>query len=181
MLKKLATAALLSSAALCSFAVTNEHSGTESFINAVNNTVEFGSNATTYGTFTANGGGSDFKDVITFTGLTVGQTYDIRLSFSGQLLGEGTAATLQGSDSLPVTVNNLFNGWISLGYLTATSLPDGTAGAFVFTITAPNAGPTSNYNGQFYAAAVPEPTAAAMLLAGFAVMGFIAMRRRRQD
>lgn len=28
---------------------------------------------------------------------------------------------------------------------------------------------------------VPEPTAAAMLLAGFAVMGFIAMRRRRQD
>lgn len=181
MLKKLATAALLSSAALCSFAVS-EHTGTESFINAVNNTVEFGSNATTYGTFSpTNGGGLSFKDVITFTGLTSGQTYDIRLSFSGQLLGESTTATLQGSGSpLNVNVTNLFGGWISLGYLQATSLPDGS-GAFTFTITAPNAGSTSNYNGQFYAAAVPEPTAAAMLIAGFAVMGFIAMRRRRQD
>lgn len=178
MLKKLATAALLSSAALCSFAL----SGTESFDNAVNNTVEFGSNATTYGTFVTNGGGVSFQDVITFAGLIPGQTYDIRLSFSGQLLGESTTATLKGSGSpLDLNVTNLPGGWISLGYLKATSLPDGSSGAFTFTITAPDADSTSNYNGQFYAAAVPEPTAAAMLLAGFAVMGFIAMRRRRQD
>lgn len=55
-------------------------------------------------------------------------------------------------------------------------------GTYYFEVTGTGTGISGGlYSLTAAAAPVPEPTAAAMLLAGFAVMGFIAMRRRRQD
>lgn len=45
----------------------------------------------------------------------------------------------------------------------------------------PGTAPAALIGATYTVTPVPEPTAAAMLIAGFAVMGFIAMRRRRQD
>lgn len=177
MLKKLAFATMASCIALGAQA---NSTGSESFLFQVNNVISFGSDSGGYGTFSANAAGANFTDTITFTDLIANQWYNIKLNFSGFDLGTELVATLTGNDGAK-TVSTFGDGEFDFGKLKTTSLSDGT-GTFVLSIYAPNALSTSVYNGSFSAVAtVPEPTAAAMLLAGFAVMGFIAMRRRRQD
>lgn len=174
MLKKcLAVAAVLSAVCGASSALAAE--GTYSFANVVADSAVY----TSAGIGGAGGGlGGDFTDTLTFGNLAA-TAYNVSIDLSGQNLGNGFWATLfynGGSMSLDVTQFKKF----TFASLEALQSPVGGT-HFDLEIGSTNAGTSATYSGSFQIAAVPEPTAAAMLIAGFAVMGFIAMRRRRQD
>lgn len=82
-----------------------------------------------------------------------------------------------GSDGSGSQIGSTVNTFGSFGF---TGLTVGESYSFKLSATT-NGSTGGTYAFSAYAVPVPEPTAAAMLIAGFAVMGFIAMRRRRQD
>jgi len=91
-----------------------------------------------------------------------------------------------GSDSLigtaAIQTFNAGAGSFEFGVINYSGAAASAGGFYYFEVTGTAVGAKGgSYDFGATAAPVPEPTAAAMLIAGFAVMGFIAMRRRRQD
>src|SRR5260370_41251629 len=78
--------------------------------------------------------------------------------------------TLDGSSGSPLVIDGLWGLTIGNG-----SAAGGSLNTLFFT-----AGPNGESDGLFGSLAVPEPSTWAMLLLGFAALGFAAMRRRRR-
>lgn len=158
MLKKVvaaAAASLLVGGASAATITSGTFSGT-SFTNLVVGTISVGATSNLSGNFFA-------ADSVTF-GNVLSLTLDV-VTFTS-----GTVETLTDSD--PTAVGFNFSNVPAGSYLVkASGWLDNSGQLADFAVIGAN----------YTVTPVPEPTAAAMLLAGFAVMGFIAMRRRRQD
>ena len=174
MLMKAVLAAAVLAIGSSAFAAT----GAASFGSVAGGTVGFSSLGTS--TFASGGGGTNFADTITFSGLAASGLYDVWLDFSASKIGTGATAFLQGATSSPVTIaESAFSKRFHLGTLATTQMSNG-AGAFVFTFNAPNA-VGAHYTGALEVALVPEPGTYALFAAGLAAVGFMVRRRSRQD
>ena len=125
----------------------------------------------------------------TIVGLVVGQKYDLGFDWgAAQQFGFTGATTDQWQVSLgnethsTAVVSNVshgFSGWVHQTF-TFTAASASEVLSFLAVGTPNGVPPFALLDGVTLAAAVPEPSSWALMLGGFAVVGFIA-RRRRSD
>lgn len=106
-------------------------------------------------------------DVISFTGLAAG-TYDFLLTISAQYVTLNAVSLNGVAGSInPITSKITFASVEGIGQ-----------SPFTLTLTGTKNSDRAQYSGELSVVAVPEPESYALMLAGLAVLAFVARRRR---